>query len=469
MLQSRIRLSSFRLLRLFQLRSAPFGRYSYTSISTPTILPKESIKYKWIDEVEELELYEPGGYHPVMINDTLHNRYRIVDKLGYGGYSTIWLARDDQLQRYVAIKVNISSSSLSIPRREVNSLRALSRSTSNAQCGPSPIDGRDAIPKVLDEFSIEGPNGTHLCYTVIPAQGNLREASYSRLFPMQIARGLSARLALAVSYVHSQGFVHGDIHLRNVLVRLPTNFDALSIDQFKEKFGAPEMVPICRVDGNLLPPNVPTKAVVPLYLGKKAHEFTRADVDGLMLSDFGEAFTPAVDQRLGRDCHIPIPKRAPEAFLQPESPLSYPSDVWSLGLAIWEIVGMKALFSDSEPRDEIVAEQIDVLGFQSFPLAWRQIWERPSSGELDIEEPLPHQPNDYRDNWPPLEEAFEEFIQKYRKMRPELGTFDDDETRAFLILMRGMLTFQPEERLTIEGVVKSEWMQKWALPAMSTC
>ncbi|KAI0537228.1 hypothetical protein GGR58DRAFT_513969 [Xylaria digitata] len=242
---------------------------------------------------------------------------------------------------------------------------------------------------------------------------------------------------------------------RHTQVRLPANFDAFSIDQFREKFGVPEMVPIYRVDGKPLPPNIPTKAVLPLYLGKKAHEFTRADVDGLRLSDFGEAFTPAVDQRLGRDCHIPIPKRAPEAFLQPESPLSYPSDIWSLGLAIWEIVGMKALFSDSEPRDEIVAEQIDVLGFQNFPSAWRQIWERPSSG--------------YRDSWPPLEEACEEFIQKYRKMRPELGIFGDDEMRAFLILMRGTLTFQPEERSAIEGAVKSEWMQKWALPAMSTC
>ena len=51
-----------------------------------------SIEYRWIDGVERLELYEPGGYHPVMIDDLLHNRYRVVDKLGFGGYSTIWLA-----------------------------------------------------------------------------------------------------------------------------------------------------------------------------------------------------------------------------------------------------------------------------------------------------------------------------------------------------------------------------------------
>lgn len=51
--------------------------------------PEPSIEYHWIDGVERLEMYELGGYHPVMIDDLLHDRYRIVDKLGYGGYSTI--------------------------------------------------------------------------------------------------------------------------------------------------------------------------------------------------------------------------------------------------------------------------------------------------------------------------------------------------------------------------------------------
>src|SRR4051812_7148604 len=45
-----------------------------------TMSPSETIQYNWIDGVERLELYEPGGYHPVVINDLLHHRYRIVDK-----------------------------------------------------------------------------------------------------------------------------------------------------------------------------------------------------------------------------------------------------------------------------------------------------------------------------------------------------------------------------------------------------
>ena len=38
--------------------------------------------------------YVPGGYHPVNIGDMFHNRYEVLRKLGFGQYSTVWLAND---------------------------------------------------------------------------------------------------------------------------------------------------------------------------------------------------------------------------------------------------------------------------------------------------------------------------------------------------------------------------------------
>lgn len=56
-------------------------------------------------EVERLEYYQPGAYQPVQIGDYFHGWYRVVHKLGHGSFSTAWLARDEQLNRYVADKV----------------------------------------------------------------------------------------------------------------------------------------------------------------------------------------------------------------------------------------------------------------------------------------------------------------------------------------------------------------------------
>ena len=152
-------------------------------------------KYNWIDGAEAIERYKPGGYHPVMIGDVLHNRYQIVDKLGFGGYSTVWLAQDKHREEYVAVKVGIVNS-LS---QEIKCLRALSASSAQP----------DQISSPLDEFEVHGPNGTHPCYTMVPARCNLREASSNCLFPLDVARALVGGLTMAIAHMHSCGYIHG--------------------------------------------------------------------------------------------------------------------------------------------------------------------------------------------------------------------------------------------------------------------
>jgi hypothetical protein len=56
---------------------------------------------------EPLSGYKAGGYHPVHLGDKLcGGRYKVLHKLGWGSYATIWLARDcAALEPYVDVLV----------------------------------------------------------------------------------------------------------------------------------------------------------------------------------------------------------------------------------------------------------------------------------------------------------------------------------------------------------------------------
>lgn len=248
-----------------------------------------------------------------------------------------------------------------------------------------------------------------------------------------------------------------DIHLRNILVKLPSGFDHFSVEQLYEEYGEPETVSITRRDGKQLPPNAPSKAVIPLYLWKNAEDFELPDTH-VLLCDFGEAFAQDLDPRRGKDCHTPLAMRPPEAQFEPEAPLLYSADIWSLAIAIWEILGMQPIFSTSfMSADELISQQIDVLG--PLPSDWSMRWQERSQF-FDSN----GRPKEGRYVWSGIELAFEGCVQEYRRERG--CEFDREEATAIIDLFRRMLVFRPEERPTIKEVLQSEWMVKWALPQL---
>ena len=45
------------------------------------------------------------SYHPCHIGEVLMNRYVLIQKLGWGHFSTVWLAKDFKYSTYVAVKI----------------------------------------------------------------------------------------------------------------------------------------------------------------------------------------------------------------------------------------------------------------------------------------------------------------------------------------------------------------------------
>ncbi|RAK85216.1 kinase-like protein [Aspergillus costaricaensis CBS 115574] len=426
--------------------TVPFPCYGLPLIASQPFLPRRNslpvkkttrVLYEPIEDVERIEYYEAGGYHPVTIGDCFHHRYRVVHKLGHGTYSTIWLAHDEVSNRYVAVKICTADSN----PLENSVLSRLSQPKQSSH-----ID-RDLIPTISDIFNIQGPNGYHTCLVTRPARMSLSDAkngSWISLFQLQVSRAIVAQLMIAVQYIHSQGIVHGDLHRGNILLRLSRDFDELSTDMLYEMYGEPVLEPVNRLDDQEIPPEVPQHGVVPIWLGAASEDVMLPEAK-ICLSDFGEAFCPTQEQKF--ESHAPLLVRPPEARFEPTQPLTFSSDIWTLACTVWDIMGQRTLFEGTFTNDDdMTSQQVELLG--PLPSEWLTKWtEIRDKGSKSTHQP----PASSTQAW---EDRFEKHMQQSR-IREGMPPFESKERDAFISMLRSMLRFRPEDRPSAQQVL--EW------------
>ncbi|KAF7122631.1 hypothetical protein CNMCM5793_000656 [Aspergillus hiratsukae] len=280
-----------------------------------------------------------------------------------------------------------------------------------------------------------------------------KNGSWIRLFQLRLARVLAAQLVIAVHYIHSQGFIHGDLHRGNILLRPSRAIDKLSTKKFYEQYGEPVLVPVNRLDGQKLPLGVPQHGILPLWLGEASENITLPEAM-ILLSDFGEAFSPAQEKKF--ESHTPLLIRTPEARFEPTKPLSFSSDIWTLGCTIWDIIAQRSLFEGFlTDEDDMTCQQIDALG--PMPTEWWEKWEARRDKFTEHGEPI------NRSRYPSWEDSFETSVQRPR-IEERMPPLESSERDSLSSMLRSMLSFRPEERPSAKHLLEPVWMVKWALP-----
>ncbi|KAK2591041.1 hypothetical protein QQS21_011273 [Conoideocrella luteorostrata] len=425
-------------------RRRPYFGYHYTLASNLS----ERYETVYVPEVdlEDFEKYTIGGYHPIVIGDSFQNgRYKIVHKLGFGGYSTIWLTRDHKLNRCVALKALVASESSTSTEADI-----LGKLQSVDTLHP----GQRFIPRLLDTFSIDGPNGRHICLAQELAGCSIaasKEESINFMFPTDTARSIAAQLIMGVSYLHSQGIY---LHLRNILLRDP-RFSEISPDLLYKRYRL-DRAPIGRVDGAPVEPHAPPYAVYPMHVKMAAD--TLADPI-ITISDYGTSFPVATER--SHELHTPPLFLPPEAFFH--EPITLAADIWTLGVGLYEILGERPLFETfNGDRDDIFADIISTLGHP--PARWWNNWVNRKEFFQPDGSWIHNLERVYTPVFRPLRQRIWDMG---RGVTPEICNWDvqGGETQALEEVIRGMLAYEPSERLTAEQLMKSEYMLQWAIPA----
>lgn len=159
-----------------------------------------------VDDVEDREQYCSGGFHPVHLGDILseHQRYRVIHKLGNGGFATIWLCRDAESDKLVALKILMADESRDdcADRKVLDWLETGRSEQSKAQ-----LSDCLAIPK--DHFWIDGPNGRHLCL-VMPLLGPRIDSIWTKLAkPEEQLPKAALQAARGLQVLHERRICHG--------------------------------------------------------------------------------------------------------------------------------------------------------------------------------------------------------------------------------------------------------------------
>jgi len=444
-------------------------------------------------EDEGQQDYVKGGYHPVQLGELYNSRYRVLSKLGWGQFSTVWLCKDespDPPLSVVALKIQRSAGKYTEA--------AMDEITLCSQVRDGNPELSQLCVQLIDSFQHRGPHGTHVCM-VFPVCGEnllaLIKAYDYRGIPVPTVRSIARQVCKGLAYIHSSlEIIHTDLKPENVVLQRD---DLATIQEMAEERWKALQTPLAASDrakaapvklnknqkkrlkkraaaaaaataeasGEALPPEekeavetedskgeVASNAAPTFYCQshqncKHLPEIPKQRLTGIgsnvgcALADFGSAcwttkkFTDDIQTRQ---------YRCPEVIVG--AGYSCPADMWSFACLIFELTTGDLLFDphagNSYCRDEDhLAQMLELIGPIDKRLALGGKYSRETfdkKGQLKHISKLKF--------WP-LEQVL---MEKYQ--------LPEDDALPLAGFLKRMLVFDPKTRATAQELLNDPWL-----------